>query len=149
GSIIAMAVSSLLLPFLPLLPLQVLIFNLLFSLSCLVIPFDIVSENYVKKPQKWSIRMWPKFVLNFGPIPAIVDFISMALLFYVICPYFVGSIYYFWVFFSLFYCGIFVETLWTRVMIIHTLRYYRFPFFKQHATPIVVLVTFGVAILGS
>ena len=145
GSIIAMAVSSLLLPFLPLLPLQVLILNLLFSLSCLVIPFDSVSENYVKKPQKWSIRMWPKFVLNFGPIPAIVDFIAMALMFYVICPYLVGSNYHHWVFISLFYSGIFVESLWTRVMIIHTLRDERFPFFKQHATPIVFLVTFGLA----
>jgi magnesium-transporting ATPase (P-type) len=149
GSIIAMAVSSLLLPFLPLLPLQVLILNLLFSLSCLVIPFDSVSENYVKKPQKWSIRMWPKFVLNFGPIPAIVDFIAMALMFYVICPYLVGSNYHHWVFISLFYSGIFVESLWTRVMIIHTLRDERFPFFKQHATPIVFLVTFGLAILGT
>ena len=149
GSIIAMAVSSLLLPFLPLLPLQVLILNLLFSLSCLVIPFDSVSENYVKKPQKWSIRMWPKFVLNFGPIPAIVDFIAMALMFYVICPYLVGSNYHHWVFISLFYSGIFVESLWTRVMIIHTLRDEHFPFFKQHATPIVFLVTFGLAILGT
>ena len=149
GSIIAMAVFSLLLPFLPLLPLQVLILNLLFSLSCLVIPFDSVSENYVKKPQKWSIRMWPKFVLNFGPIPAIVDFIAMALMFYVICPYLVGSNYHHWVFISLFYSGIFVESLWTRVMIIHTLRDERFPFLKQHATPIVFLVTFGLAILGT
>lgn len=149
GSIIAMAVSSLLLPFLPLLPLQVLILNLLFSLSCLVIPFDSVSENYVKKPQKWSIRMWPKFVLNFGPIPAIVDFIAMALMFYVICPYLVGSNYHHWVFISLLYSGIFVESLWTRVMIIHTLRDERFPFLKQHATPIVFLVTFGLAILGT
>lgn len=93
--------------------------------------------------------MWPKFVLNFGPIPAIVDFIAMALMFYVICPYLVGSNYHHWVFISLFYSGIFVESLWTRVMIIHTLRDERFPFFKQHATPIVFLVTFGLAILGT
>lgn len=149
GSIIAMVISSLLLPFLPLLPLQVLILNLLFSMSCLVIPFDSVSKNYIKKPQKWSIRKWPKFVINFGPIPAIVDFIAMGLMFYVICPYLVGSNYHHWVFISLFYSGIFVESLWTRVMVIHTLRDERFPFLKQHATPIVFLVTFGLAILGT
>ena len=149
GSIIAMVISSLLLPFLPLLPLQVLILNLLFSVSCLVIPFDSVSKNYIKKPQKWSIRKWPKFVINFGPIPAIVDFIAMGLMFYVICPYLVGSNYHHWIFISLFYSGIFVESLWTRVMVIHTLRDERFPFLKQHATPIVFLVTFGLAILGT
>lgn len=149
GSIIAMVISSLLLPFLPLLPLQVLILNLLFSVSCLVIPFDSVSKNYIKKPQKWSIRKWPKFVINFGPIPAIVDFIAMGLMFYVICPYLVGSNYHHWIFISLFYSGIFVESLWTRVMVIHTLRDGRFPFLKQHATPIVFLVTFGLAILGT
>lgn len=111
GSVIAMVVSSLLLPFLPLLPLQVLILNLLFSISCLVIPFDSVSKNYVKKPQKWSIKRWPKFVLNFGPILAIIDFIAMGLMFYVICPYLVGSNYHHWVFMTLFYSGIFVESL--------------------------------------
>lgn len=149
GSVIAMVVSSLLLPFLPLLPLQVLILNLLFSISCLVIPFDSVSKNYVKKPQKWSIKRWPKFVLNFGPIPAIIDFIAMGLMFYVICPYLVGSNYHHWVFMTLFYSGIFVESLWTRIMVIHTLRDERFPFFKQHATPVVFLVTFGMAIIGT
>ena len=66
GSIITMVVASLILPFLPLLPLQLLILNLIYSISCLVIPFDSVSKSYVKKPQKWSIRKWPKFVLAFG-----------------------------------------------------------------------------------
>ena len=149
GSIITMVVASLILPFLPFLPLQLLILNLIYSISCLVIPFDSISKNYVKKPQKWSIRKWPRFVLSFGPIPAVIDFIAMALMFYVICPYLVGSNYHHWVFISLFYSGIFVESLWTRVMIIHTLRDERFPFFKQHATPIVFLVTFGLAILGT
>ena len=149
GSIITMVVASLILPFLPLLPLQLLILNLIYSISCLVIPFDSISKNYVKKPQKWSIRKWPKFVLSFSPIPAVIDFIAMALMFYVVCPYLVGSNYHHWVFISLFYSGIFVESLWTRIMIIHTLRDERFPFFKQHATPIVFLVTFGLAILGT
>src|SRR5699024_11515900 len=71
------------------------------------------------------------------------------LIFYVICSYLVVSNYHHWVFISLFYSGIFVESLWTRVMIIHTLRDERFPFLKQHATPIVFLLTFGLAILGT
>lgn len=149
GSIITMVVASLILPFLPLLPLQLLILNLIYSISCLVIPFDSVSKSYVKKPQKWSIRKWPKFVLAFGPIPAIIDFIAMAMMFYVVCPYLVGSNYHHWVFISLFYSGIFIESLWTREMVIHVLRDERFPFFGQHATPIVFLVTFSLAIWGS
>ena len=149
GSIITMVVASLILPFLPLLPLQLLILNLIYSISCLVIPFDSISKNYVKKPQKWSIRKWPKFVLSFGPIPAVIDFITMALMFYVVCPYLVGSNYHHWVFISLFYSGIFIESLWTREMSIHVLRDERFPFFGQHATPIVFLVTFALAIWGT
>ena len=149
GSIITMVVASLILPFLPLLPLQLLILNLIYSISCLVIPFDSISKNYVKKPQKWSIRKWPKFVLSFGPIPAVIDFIAMALMFYVVCPYLVGSNYHHWVFISLFYSGIFIESLWTREMAIHVLRDERFPFFGQHATPIVFLVTFALAIWGT
>lgn len=149
GSIITMVIASLILPFLPLLPLQLLILNLLYSISCLVIPFDSVSNNYVKKPQKWSIKKWPKFVWAFGPVPVIVDFIAMALMFYVICPSVVGLNYHQWSFIALFYSGIFVESLWTREMVIHVLRDERFPFFKQRATPIVYLVTLGVALFGS
>lgn len=149
GSIITMVIASLILPFLPLLPLQLLILDLIYSISCLVIPFDSVSKNYVKKPQKWSIRKWPKFVIAFGPIPAIIDFITMALMFYVICPHLVGPNYHHWVFISLFYSGVFVESLWTREIMIHTLRDERFPFFGQHATPVVFLVTFGLAIWGT
>ncbi len=149
GSMIAMVVSSLILPFLPLLPLQLLILNLLYSISCLAIPFDSVSKNYVKKPQKWSIKKWPKFVLNFGPIPAIIDFIAMAGMFYWFCPNLVGTNYHHWVFVSLFYSGIFVESLWTRSMVIHVLRDERFPFFKQRATPLVFLVTLALALFGS
>lgn len=149
GSIITMVIASLVLPFLPLLPLQLLILNLIYSISCLVIPFDSVSRNYVKRPQQWSIKKWPRFMLSFGPIPAIVDFIMMALMFYVICPRLVGPNYHHWVFISLFYSGIFIESLWTREMVIHTLRDERFPFFAQHATPIVFLVTFGLAIWGT
>ncbi len=114
-----------------------------------MIPFDSVSRNYVKKPQKWSINKWPKFVLNFGPIPAIIDLITMALMFYVICPYLVGTDFHHWVFQSLFYSGLFVESLWTREMVIHVLRDERFPFIKQRATPVVILVTFGLALWGS
>lgn len=149
GSMIAMVVSSLILPFLPLLPLQLLILNLLYSISCLAIPFDSVSKNCVKKPQKWSIKRWPKFVLNFGPIPAIIDFIAMAGMFYWFCPNLVGTNYHHWVFVSLFYSGIFVESLWTRSMVIHVLRDERFPFFKQRATPLVFLVTLALALFGS
>lgn len=149
GSMIAMVVSSLILPFLPLLPLQLLILNLLYSISCLAIPFDSVSKNYVKKPQKWSIKKWPKFVLNFGPIPAIIDFIAMAGMFYWFCPNLVGTNYHHWVFVSLFYSGIFVESLWTRSMVIHVLRDERFPFFKQRATLLVFLVTLALALFGS
>lgn len=149
GSILTMLVASIFLPFLPLLPIQLLILNLIYSISCLVIPFDSVSQAYIKKPQKWSIDQWPKFVLHFGPISTIIDFIAMAIMFYVICPRLAGSNYHDWLFASIFYSGIFVESLWTREISIHALRDERFPFLQQHATPVVLLVTFGLAIWGS
>ncbi len=149
GSLISMLVASWLLPFIPLLPLQLLILDLLYSISCLTIPFDRVAPSYLSKPQNWTIKKWPKFVLHFGPIPAIIDFITMALLFYVICPAFTHCTYHQWPFIAMFYSGLFVESLWTKEMVIHNLRDERFPFIRQRTTAGVLLTTIIIGLIGT
>lgn len=144
-----MIVASWLLPFLPLLPLQILLLDLLYSISCLTIPYDQVAHAYLQKPQNWTIRKWPKFVLYFGPVPAVIDFLTMALLFYLICPVFSHASAGQWPFISMFYTGLFLESLWTREMMIHTLRDERFPFWHQRTTPGVFLATIIIGLLGT
>lgn len=150
GNLIAMIVASLALPFLPLLPLQILILDLLYSISCLAIPFDGVSNLYIKKPQAWSIKKWPKFVFHFGPLSAIIDFIAMAILYYFICPMAAGSLTsHPWLFSSIFYAGLFVESIWTREVIIYNLRDERLPFIHQRPSAIVFLVTLITGLVGN
>ena len=147
GSLISMIISSLVLPFLPLLPLQILLIDLLYSISCLTIPFDRVSKDYTKRPQTWSIKKWPSFVLHFGPLPAIIDFVTMAALYYWICPGLAGNNHL--EFISIFYSGLFIESIWTRTMVFYNLRDERFPFVHQHPSAISFWGTSIIAVLAT
>lgn len=155
GNSLAMIIASLFLPFLPMAPLQLVIMNLIFSLSCLVIPLDKMPNNYLDKPKKWSIKKLPKFMLVFGPISTIIDLVTIALLFFWICPQIVGgsfdeiSSYQRLLFIMSFYTGWFIESLWTAEMVVHLIRDKKFPFIMQHASAPVVIGTFLAAIIGT
>ncbi len=84
GNMISMALSSMFLPFLPMLPLQILINNLLYDISEIPLPLDNVDEDYLKKPRKLNIQSIYKFMLIFGSISSIFDLITFYILFYVI-----------------------------------------------------------------
>lgn len=84
GNMISMALSSIFLPFLPMLPLQILINNLLYDISEIPLPTDNVDENYVKKSRRFNIQSIYKFMLIFGSISSIFDLITFYILFYVI-----------------------------------------------------------------
>ena len=84
GNMISMALSPMFLPFLPMLPLQILINNLLYDISEIPLPLDNVDEDYLKKPRKLNIQLIYKFMLIFGSISSIFDLITFYILFYVI-----------------------------------------------------------------
>ena len=93
GNILSILVASSFLPFLPMLPIQLLILDLMYGTSCLSIPFDTMNKHYLSEPRKWSTKKLPKFMFYFGPTSSIFDIITFALLFFVVCPQVIGTSY--------------------------------------------------------
>ncbi len=155
GNILSILVASSFLPFLPMLPVQLLILDLMYGTSCLSIPFDTMNKHYLSEPRKWSTKKLPKFMFYFGPTSSIFDIITFALLFFIVCPQIIGSSYagatasQKLLFSAVFCTGWFIESLWTQEMVIHALRDPRLPFIKQHATAIVTWATIGMAAIGT
>ncbi|MFY4466638.1 magnesium-translocating P-type ATPase [Lactobacillus paragasseri] len=155
GNILSILVASSFLPFLPMLPIQLLILDLMYGTSCLSIPFDTMNKHYLSEPRKWSTKKLPKFMFYFGPTSSIFDIITFALLFFMVCPQVTGTIYAAasttqkLIFSAIFYTGWFIESLWTQEMVIHALRDPKLPFIKQHATAIVTWATIGMAVVGT
>lgn len=155
GNILSILVASSFLPFLPMLPIQLLILDLMYGTSCLSIPFDTMNKHYLSEPRKWSTKKLPKFMFYFGPTSSIFDIITFALLFFMVCPQVTGTIYAAasttqkLIFSAIFCTGWFIESLWTQEMVIHALRDPKLPFIKQHATAIDTWATIGMAVVGT
>jgi P-type Mg2+ transporter len=111
GNMISMAGASLFLPFLPMLPTQILLNNFLYDLSQVAIPTDRVDQTYIQKPHRWDIRLIRDFMLYIGPISSIYDFLT----FYVLLKIFHASE-------QLFHTGWFVESLATQTLVIFVIR---------------------------
>lgn len=147
GNVISIVLASLFLPFLPMLPLQLVVLNLIFGLSCLAIPFDKMGPDYVQTPRNWSFKKLPKFMFCFGPASAIADLFTFAILYFFVCPHLAAGDSS--VFVASFHTGWFIENLWVQEMAIHTLRDRRPAFIGQHATGMVIIITFLAALIGS
>ena len=78
GNMFSMAGATLILPFLPMLPIQILLNNLIYNVSEIAIPFDNVDPETVVKPLKWDIKLIERFMMVFGPVSSIFDFITFS-----------------------------------------------------------------------
>src|SRR5262249_55768467 len=112
----SMAGAALILPFLPMLPVQVLLNNLLYDVSELPIPLDEVDHEAIAKPQHWDLHFIRNFMLVLGPVSSIFDFLTFSLLLLVFRA---GE--------PLFQTGWFIESLATQVLVIFVLRTRRNP----------------------
>lgn len=117
GNMLSMALASAFLPFLPMLPIQILLNNLLYDLSETTIPFDKVDQEYLNKPRYWDMRFIRNYMLIVGPISSVFDFMT----FYVMLAVFDASE-------SLFRTGWFIESVATQVLVIFVIRTRRNPF---------------------
>jgi Mg2+-importing ATPase len=136
GNMFSMAGGVLFLPFLPMLPIQILLNNLLYDLSETMIPMDRVSDAMVARPRGWDLAVLRKFMFVFGPLSSIFDFITFGLLLRV-----------FRVDEALFHTGWFVESLATQILVIFIIRTAR-PF-RDRPHPLLVassLSAFGLAV---
>lgn len=135
GNMFSASVASFVLPFLPMTPLQILLNNTLYDFSQLTIPSDNVDPESLLKPRHWDLKFIKKYMLFFGPISSVFDFLTFFTLM--------------WAFGykdNHFQAGWFLESLMTQVLVIFAIRTAKSPFFKS--TPSRQLIFSSVIVLG-
>lgn len=153
GNMFSVLVASIFLPFLPMLPIQLLILNLIYDISCITIPWDNVDEDYLKLPRKWDASSISKFMFWIGPTSSVFDIATYILMYFFICPLVFGGQYYTLNevqqlgFMGLFHAGWFVESLWSQTLVIHMIRTPDIPFIQSRASwQLTTLTTLGIAV---
>jgi Mg2+-importing ATPase len=136
GNMFSMAAASLFLPFLPMLPTQILLNNFLYDLAQVTIPTDRVDASYVRKPQRWNIRIIRDFMVWVGPVSSIYDFLT----FFLLLKVFHASE-------ALFHTGWFVESLATQTLVLFVIRTAGNPFRSRPSVPLAV-TTVAVVLVG-
>lgn len=139
GNMFSVVGGSIFLPFLPMLPIQILINNVLYDISQTAIPTDHVDEDYLLKPRQWDISRIRRFILYIGPISSIFDYAT-----YFIMLYIFNS----WMNPALFHTGWFIESLFTQTLIIHIIRTNKIPFLQSWASRALIFTTVVIPIAG-
>lgn len=137
GNMFSMLGASALLPFLPMLPIQILVNNLLYDISQTSIPWDSMDADFIDQPQKWDARGISKFMLFIGPISSIFDYATFAVMWFVFKANSPAHQ-------SLFQTGWFVESLLSQTLIVHMIRTRKIPFIQSWATAPVVALTSAI-----
>ncbi|EOF58066.1 magnesium-translocating P-type ATPase [Enterococcus hirae EnGen0127] len=153
GNMFSVLVASTFLPFLPMLPLQILFLNLIYDVSCISLPWDKMDKEYLHEPKKWEASSIGKFMVYFGPTSSIFDITTYLLMYFIICPAVVGGDFHTLdaqqkiVFIALFHAGWFVESLWSQTLVLHALRTPKIPFIQSNATfAIFTITTLGIVV---
>src|SRR5690242_10322055 len=141
GNVLSMLIASVFLPFVPLLPLQILVLNLLYDISQLSIPFDRMDEEYVRRPRKWDAGDIGRFMFWVGLTSSVFDITTFALL---------------WFWFganapahqAFFQSGWFLESLITQTLVVHMIRTRRIPFVQSAASAPVLALTSAIIVAG-
>ncbi len=136
GNMFSMAGATLFLPFLPMLPAQILLNNLLYDVSEVPIPLDSVDEEYLTHPRHWNMRFIQKFMLAVGPVSSLFDFLTFYIMLHV---FHAGE--------KLFHTGWFVESMATQVLVIFVIRTRRNPF-KSRPSFWLTLCSLAVVLLA-
>ena len=137
GNMFSAAGASLFLSFLPMLPSQILLNNMLYDCSELTIPTDQVDDELLARPEHWNIGFIRRFMIFFGPISSIYDFLTFAVML--------------WVFHAhapLFRSGWFVESLATQSLVVFVIRTRRVPFFHSKPSLPLLATTIAVVLVG-
>jgi P-type Mg2+ transporter len=138
GNMFSMAAGIVFLPFLPMLPLQILLNNFLYDLAQVTIPTDNVDESFVMKPQRWDIAVIRKFMLVIGPISSLYDF---ATFFVLLRVFHAGE--------ALFHTGWFVESLATQTLVLFVIRTAGNPLRSRPSAALAATTLLIVAVAGA
>ena len=131
GNMFSMAGAALFLPFLPMLPIQILLNNLLYDVSEIAIPFDRVDQEATAQPVKWDVKLIERFMLVFGPVSSVFDFLTFYALLYLFGA---GE--------ALFQTGWFIELITTQVLVVFAIRTRR-RFFRSKPHGFLVAMALG------
>jgi len=137
GNMFSMTGGSLFLPFLPMLPIQILLNNFLYDLSQVAIPSDQVDKEYLRNPRQWNVNAIKKFMLIIGPISSVYDFLTygvMLLIFHARA--------------ELFHTGWFIESLCTQTLVIHVIRTGKIPFIESMPSNFLIFTSIFIVSLG-
>ncbi|MDR1600570.1 MAG: magnesium-translocating P-type ATPase [Oscillospiraceae bacterium] len=152
GNMLSVLAASACLPFLPMLPIQILALNLLYDICCVTIPFDNVDADYLRVPRRWDPSSISRFMMWIGPASSVFDVTTYLLLYFLICPGVFGGAFHSLDaraqagFTALFHTGWFVESLWSQTLVIHMIRTPRIPFAQSRASwKVTVMTTLGIA----
>jgi len=140
GNMFSVIGASIFLPFLPMLPLQVLTNNLLYDFSQTTIPTDEVDNEWLTKPRQWTIGEIRRFIIFIGPISSIFDYLTYFIMLYIFNT---------WNNPALFHTGWFVESLFTQTLIIHVIRTNKIPFIQSRASTPLLLTTLIIVTVGA
>jgi P-type Mg2+ transporter len=140
GNMFSVVGASVFLPFLPMLPIQVLANNLLYDFSQTTIPTDTVDAEWLTKPRKWAIGDIERFILFVGPVSSLFDYATFAIMLYVF-----GA----WTKPALFHTGWFVESLFTQTLIIHVIRTNKIPFVESRASWPLIGTSVVIVLVGA
>lgn len=141
GNMFSVMAASAFLPFLPMLPIHLLIQNLLYDLSQTTIPFDRMDAEYLRKPRKWDASDLSRFMIYIGPISSLFDIATYLVMWYVfICDSPASQ--------TLFQSGWFIEGLLSQTLIVHMIRTRKIPFFQSRASWQVTGLTLLVVAIG-
>ncbi|HAL37673.1 MAG TPA: magnesium-translocating P-type ATPase, partial [Polaromonas sp.] len=141
GNVFSVLIASVFLPFLPMLPLQLLVQNLLYDISQIAIPFDNVDAELVSKPLKWNPDDISRFMIFFGPISSIFDITTFLLMWFVFKANSVEHQ-------TLFQSGWFVVGLLTQTLIVHMIRTPKVPFIESRAAWPLMAMTLMIMLVG-
>jgi Mg2+-importing ATPase len=137
GNMFSVAAATLFLPYLPMLPVQILINNFLYDLSQVTIPSDNVDDSYIQSPQHWNLKIIYRYMFIFGITSSIFDLFTFWLLYT-----------YFAVNQAQFQTGWFIESLATQILVVFIIRTQQTPFFKSKPSAKLVISVLVCLIIG-
>jgi P-type Mg2+ transporter len=137
GNMFSAAVSSFVLPFLPMTPAQILINNGLYDVSQMSIPSDNVDEESLLKPRHWNVNFIKNYMIFFGPISSIYDFLTYGVMYFV-----------FHARDGLFQAGWFIESMATQILVVFVIRTARTPFYKSRPGKLLTITCLSMVALA-
>ncbi|MDO4968290.1 MAG: magnesium-translocating P-type ATPase, partial [Comamonadaceae bacterium] len=141
GNVFSVLVASAFLPFLPMLPLQLLVQNLLYDISQIAIPFDKVDDELVREPLRWNPQDIGRFMLFFGPLSSIFDIATFAMMWFIFQANTDAQA-------PLFQSGWFVVGLLTQTLIVHMIRTPKIPFLESRSSWALMVMTIIIMAIG-